>query len=260
MKHPNYIVMPIYNQLTLTRDAVASCLAQDIEGGVRVLAVIDRGDDGVAQWLRAQGRAVQVVEAQGCGVSKAWNIALRHVFETIHGEHALVVNSDVRLRPDTYRRLVDDGGKFVTCVGTSSGAKFPGGEPSPDRVRPHPDFSCFLLRRECWQEVGAFDAHMRIYCSDGDYHLRMHRAGVRAYCLDLPFWHFASGSLKQTDSEDRERILKIAGEDREVFRNKWGFEMGGTEYYAAFRDKKEAPGSLDPEPPLEENDFNIEPA
>lgn len=233
MTQPSWIVMPIYNQLALTRDAIASCLAQDIAGGVRILCVIDRGDDGVTQWLRTQGKSVQVVEAPGCGVSKAWNLALDHIFNTLGGEHALVVNSDVRLRPDTYRLLVGDGGGFVTCVGTSSGAKFPGGIPS-GRTRPHPDFSCFLLRTETWRLVGRFDDKMRIYTSDGDYHLRMHHAGITAYCIDLPFYHFASGSLKQTDPDDRERILKIAQRDREVFRDKWGFEMGGTEYYAAF--------------------------
>lgn len=247
---PNWIVMPIYNQLALTRDAITSCLAQDIAGGVRVLCVIDRGDDGVAQWLRSQHPAVQVVAAPGCGVSKAWNLALGHVFDTLGMAHALVVNSDVRLRPDTYRRLVDDGGNFVTCVGTSSGAKFPGGEPNPERKRPHPDFSCFLITRHCWERVGKFDDSMRIYTSDGDYHLRLHKAGIEAYCIDLPFWHYASGSLKQTDPDDRERILKIAQQDREVFRQKWGFEMGGTEYYNAFKSeqKNEAPAATDPEP------------
>jgi len=250
----NWIVIPIYNQLTLTRDAISTALAQDIPGGVQVLVVIDRGDDGVAHWLRSQRPRVQVVEAPGCGVSKAWNLALDHVFNTMRSEHALVVNSDVRLRPDTYSCLVGDGGSFVTCVGTSSGAKFPGGVPS-GRVRPHPDFSCFLIRRELRDRIGPFDAAMRIYCSDGDYHLRMQKAGVSAYCLDLPFYHYASGALKQTDPDDRERILKIAGQDREVFRNKWGFEMGGTEYYEQFKNP-EAPAS---EPPLEENDFNVEP-
>lgn len=238
MRQLNYIVMPIYNQLALTRDAIASCLAQDIAGGVRVLCVIDRGDDGVTQWLRAQGRAMQVVEAPGCGVSKAWNLALSHVFDTLGGEHTLVVNSDVRLRPDTYRRLVDDGGKFVTCVGTSSGAKFPGGEPTGKR-RPHPDFSNFLIRRECWELVGRFDENLRIYCGDGSYHLRMHRAGIEAYCLDIPFWHYASGTLKHTDPEDRERILKQAQADREEFARMYGCQMGSPEYYDLFK------GSLD---------------
>jgi len=238
----NWIVMPIYECLALTRDAIASCLAQDIEGGVRVLAVIDRGTDGVAHWLRAQEPRVQVVEAPGCGVSKAWNLALGHVFGREERDFALVVNSDVRLRLDTYRRLVDDGRSFVTCVGTSSGAKFPGGDPNPDRVRPHPDFSCFLIRATCWRDVGTFDANMRIYCSDGDYHLRMHRRGVQAVCIDLPFWHAASGTLKNADPDDRERILHIAAADRVAFAAKWGFEMGSSEYYAAFEgEKKEAP-------------------
>lgn len=226
--------MPVYNCCALTRDAVASCLAQDIPGGVRVLAVIDRGTDGVAQWLRTQHPRVQTVEAPGCGVSKAWNLALGHVFDGLGLPYALVVNSDVRLRPDTYRRLVDDGGQFVTCVGTSSGAKFPGGEPS-GRRRPHPDFSCFLMRIETWRMVGNFDTKMRIYTGDGDMHLRMYKAGITAYCIDLPFYHYASGTLKQTDPDDRERILKIAGEDRAAFHRKHGFEMGSSEYYAQFK-------------------------
>jgi GT2 family glycosyltransferase len=237
---PNYIVMPIYNCLALTRDAIASCLAQDIPGGVRVLCVIDRGTDGVAHWLRAQGPMVQVVEAPGCGVSKAWNLALGHVFDALRLPTALVVNSDVRLRPDTYRRLRDDSGVFVTCVGTSSGATFPGGEPS-GKTRPHPDFSCYLIRRECWERVGQFDPGMRIYCSDGDFHLRMHQAGIEAYCLDLPFWHYASGTLKEADPEDRGRILAQATADRLAFFNKWGCDMGSPNYYKKFGEGREAP-------------------
>lgn len=235
MKQPlNWIVMPIYNQLALTRDAIASCLAQDIAGGVRVLTVIDRGDDGVAQWLRAQHPAVEVVAAPGCGVSKAWNLALDHIFNTLEMEHALVINSDVRLRPDTYRLLLGDGAGFVTCVGTSSGAKFPGGEPS-GRKRPHPDFSAFLIRRECWQRIGRFDERLKIYTSDLDYHIRMHQAGIDAFCIDLPFWHYASGALKHTDVDDRERILKQAQLDREAFTVKWGVQAGSPEYYDLFK-------------------------
>jgi len=245
MKAVNWIVMPIYECLALTRDAIASCLEQDI-GNVRVLCVIDKGSDGVAHWLRTLHPQVQVIEMPGCGVSKAWNMALDHIFAN-GGEYALVINSDVRLRLDTYSILVRDGGSFVTCVGTSSGAKFPGGNPS-GTVRPHPDFSCFLIRRECRDRIGAFDATMRIYCSDGDYHLRMQKAGLQAYCLDLPFWHYASGTLKQAEPEDRERILKQAQDDRLVFFNKWGYDMGSPNYYAQFTKEKECDDLHDIQP------------
>lgn len=229
--------MPIYNCRTLTERAVETCLQQDI-GPAMVFCGLDRADDGVAEYLRSLHPRVQAVNMRGQGVSAIWNGLLSHVFDRLRLPYALVVNSDVRLRPDAYKRLVADGGLFVTCVGTSSGAKFPGGEPSGEK-RPHPDFSCFLIRRECWERVGKFDAAMRIYTSDGDYHLRMHKAGVDAYCLDLPFYHYASGTLKQADPTSRERILARAHLDREAFEAKWGFPMGTTEYYAQFTNGKE---------------------
>lgn len=237
MRKLNWIIMPIFEQLALTRDAVKSCLEQDI-GNVRVLCVLDKATDGVGQYLRSLHPQVQVVAMPGCGVSKGWNAALSHVIDFREADAALVVNSDVRLRPDAYRRLLSDGGLFVTCVGTSSGAKFPGEEPS-GRKRPHPDFSCFLIRKECWQEIGQFDEAMRIYTSDLDYHIRMQQAGIDAMCLDLPFFHYSSGTLKTVDEADRDRILKQAQIDREAFEKKWRVVPGSSEYYKLFQSQKE---------------------
>ena len=237
MKPSNYVVMPVFNCLALTQIAVESVFAQDISGGVQLLVIDGGSTDGTAEWLRAQADVQVFALGKHEGVSRAWNIALGHVFapwpEGMNRPYALVVNNDVRLRPDAYQRLVDDGGLFVTCVGTSSGAQFPGGEPSGER-RPHPDFSTFLIRRECWQRVGEFDETMRIYASDGDYHLRMTRAGIVAYCLDLPFYHYASGTLKTVDEADGVRILDQAQKDRETFARKWGCEMGSGDYYRLF--------------------------
>lgn len=230
----SWAVMPIHECKHLTRDAVESVLAQEGVSEVRLLCVLDKATDGVGQLLWGYHPRVQTIAMPGVGVSKCWNASLARIFDFWGAPAALVVNSDVRLRPDAYKRLLDDGGLFVTCVGTSSGAKFPGGEPSGQK-RPHPDFSCFLIRCECWERVGPFDESMRIYASDQDYHLRMHRAGISAYCLDLPFWHYASGTLKNGTIEDRERILKQAEEDRGRFRSKWGFAGGSDEYYRQFK-------------------------
>jgi len=205
--------------------------AQDIP--VHLTVFDDGSTDGTLPWLRSL--PVTVVPYYHIGVSALWNRGLDHLFYYLQVPHVLVINNDVRLRSDCYRRLVDDGGEFVTCVGTSSGAEWPGGEPS-GKKRPHPDFSCWLIRRECWLKVGKFDERMKVYASDGDYHLRMHRAGVEAYCLDLPFWHYASGTLKEAGEEEQERILKQAQADREAFERKWGFAMGSPEYYKQFEE------------------------
>lgn len=222
--------MLTYNCIELTKQAVADALAQDIPTHLWVMD--DGSTDGTLPYLRSLPR-VSVCSSRHRGVSAMWNIGLNPLFHN-GVPHVLVVNNDVRLRPDTYCHLRDDGGLFVTCVGTSDGALWPGGEPS-GRTRPHPDFSCYLIRKECWDRVGEFDEAMRSYCSDGDYHLRMHKAGIEAYCLDLSFYHYASGTLKNVSEADRLRILKQAELDREAFERKWGCAMGSVEYYDKFK-------------------------
>lgn len=230
--------MPTLNCRELTRKAIASCVAQDIP--ISLMIIDSASDDGTFEMLRAysvspSGYATLLNSVpRDLGVSKAWNAGLKFLFGIQQAPAVLVINSDVELRPDTYRQLLADGSQFVTAVGSSTnGTQFPGGEPTGAR-RPHPDFSCFLIRRECWEKVGPFDEAMKIYCSDGDYHLRMHRAGIEACCIDLPFLHHASATIKHAEGEERERILKQAGEDRMVFKMKWGVEMGSKEYYELF--------------------------
>lgn len=238
----NWALMLTYNLLSFTRDAVATALEQDVP--MRLLVMDDGSTDGTINYLRTLHPKVQLVTYKGAGVSYLWNRGLAYLFDTHEVPYVLVLNNDIRLRPDTFRLLAADGGQFVTCVGTSSGASFPGGVPS-GRKRPHPDFSAYMIRHECWKKVGPFDESMKIYASDGDMHLRLHRAGIEAVSLDLPFFHVASGTLKEADPEDRGRILAQAQADRAAFSRKWGFEMGSSEYYATFKQKTEAP-SLEP--------------
>jgi len=237
-KTENWIVMLTLNCRALTELALAPVWAQDIP--VRLIIIDASSDDGTAEWIRAgwqsEGKpyATLITLPRTAGVSKAWNVALNHIFIYCKAEHALVINNDVQLRPDTYRRLLEDGSPFVTAVGSSTaGTQYPGGEPTMAR-RPHPDFSCFLIRRECWDRTGQFDEHMKIYVSDLDYHIRMHHVFINACCIDLPFLHYASGTLKQSEEPERERILKQAEQDRMTFTNKWGVAPGSPEYYRLF--------------------------
>jgi FkbM family methyltransferase len=101
--------------------------------------------------------------------------------------------------------------------------------------RPHPDFSCFLIRRECWEKVGPFDEEIYCFTGDGDYHLRMHTAGVQASSLNIPFFHESSGTLKYAADELRDSIAHQAAIDRKYFEWKWGCAMGSDAYNGMFR-------------------------
>jgi hypothetical protein len=62
----------------------------------------------------------------------------------------------------------------------------------------------------------------------------MHRLGIEAYTIGVPFFHYASGTLKHATEEERKRIEKRADLDRDAFKEKWHCLPGTTEYEALF--------------------------
>ena len=245
----NYTVIVARDNRAFTQDALDSILAQDVQVGV--LAINNGSRDGIASLLASYHPRVHSLHiCPQIGVAHAWNTALRFLFEECKADHVLVVNNDVVLRLDTYRLLLEAGGLFVTCVGvrgkevhTSDGIRlfdnkgtevFPG-DPQPKVTRPHPDFSCYLIRREVWERVGPFDEQFKGgYCEDWDYHVRLHRAGIGARCIDVPFYHRGAATVATAQGSERERIHAQAKVNRAYFKQKWGVEGGSQAYYEIF--------------------------
>lgn len=235
----NFILVPVRNGIRYTRAAMPTFLAQDI-GDVTVLLIDNASEDGTLQWAATQpANVIYWHQQKPLSVAASWNKGLRWIFD--HGcDYALVVNSDVELRTDTYRHLAADGGMFVTGVGVSDKPQM--GEPrtpSPEGKRNHPDFSCYVIRRECFELLGGFDeSYTGGYAEDAEAHLKMHRLGIAAYCIDMPFYHVASGTLKAATNEDRDKIIAAADANRQRFKQRHGVEIGSPEYYALFEDQK----------------------
>ena len=244
----NWDVVLAYNNLHLTKAAVASLRKQDIEGGMNILVIDNCSKDSTGAWLDSQPDLYTLRLTTQDSVAGCWNRALRWLFIEKGELHALFINNDAVLRPDTYRWLVADGGLFVTCVGKrdpacvemqrteTHGTVHVGYlPPDPDKKRPHPDYSCYLIRRECFDRVGEFDENFkRAFVEDGDYHTRMHKAGIQAECLELPFYHYGSATVKNCDLKERRAIQKQADLNRKYFASKWGFEMASPAYYDFF--------------------------
>lgn len=223
----NIVVMLCRNALELTKRAVESIVAQDIPVQLRI---VDNGsDDGTKEWLDSAGlwhdRFIPPL-----GVSSGWNYLLTDAFRVT--DHVLVVNNDVVLRPETYRMLLAENAPFVTAASVVEESRLM--EPWVNSPRPHPDFSCFLMRKSVWEIVGPFDQSMVLYAGDCDYHVRMHRAGIQAYNIGIPFYHYASGTLKQASAWDRQRITTQADKDRSTFEAKYGCRPGTPAYADLF--------------------------
>lgn len=226
----NPVIIPVRTGLDMTRRTIESTLAQDIAGGVTPI-VIDNDSGAVAPYLRSI-HAVAFSYRPEKGLHYVWNRALRLCFDNLRLPYALVINNDIEMRPDTYRLLVEDGGRFVTGIGVDS--REATAHVDVSSRSPHPTFSCFLIRREVWQRIGEFDEGMHVYCGDCDYHVRMHRAGIVAYQLNLPFFHIGSGTLKQVDDATRDRICARADADRAYFRRLYDCVPGEPAYEALF--------------------------
>jgi len=258
----NWIICPVRNAVKYTKAALPTFLAQDV-GDVNVLIINNASDDGTTQWLNSLADKRVFVSHQDppLSVAASWNFGLRWLFEPQPipmknawrpplAEYALVVNNDVLLRPDTYGWLKSCADSFVTAVGNNDPQCIEPSvrvnqeenfgvlsfEPPEGTIRPHPDFSCFMIHRDCWQKVGPFDERFAGgYVEDADYHIRMHNADIEAYCIDLPFYHVASGTAKEAGDKEREAIGKRADANRKLFREIYGCNVGSEEYYALFK-------------------------
>lgn len=243
MENTSPVVMLCRNSLELTKRAVESVLNQDVP--VRLYLIDNCSSDGTDSWANEQGKDVLVFRfCPPLGVSAGWNFGLSEAFRrrdhaamksAFDSDHAFVINNDVILRSDCLRELLADGGPFVTGVGVDTIEAIGGG--FLKSVRPHPDFSCFMIRREVWEKVGLFDERMVLYASDADYHVRMHQAGIHAYTIGMPFYHYASGTLKTASGYEKQRIQEQADRDRAVFERKYGCQIGSPEYNAMFEEK-----------------------
>lgn len=232
------IICPIRNNLELTQDAVETFLAQDVP---TTLHLINNGSEPATRaWLFELEEAhpervfVEHNYPPRC-VAASWNQALVRLFAK--GEPwVLVCNNDVQLHPATYRLLAQSARPFVTGVGVSSEAQFRAGPDLTAAVRPHPDFSCFLIRREVYLRVGLFDETFQpAFREDQDYHWRMKCAGVEAVSIGLPFLHVGAGS--QTVKQDvvaRAENDKHTEVNRAYYAGKWGGEWPDEHYVIPF--------------------------
>lgn len=227
----NPCVVPCRNNIDLTRKAVKSILEQDIPVD---LLVIDNGSsDGLGAWATRHDRLLYAYFNPPRSVAASWNFGLQYFFD-MGAEYVLVVNNDIELLTSTYRRLLSDGGPFVTAVGVREWpAEF---GPMSNEKRPHPDFSCYLIRRETYERVGPFDERFLIaFAEDQDYHVRLHNEGITAYCIDMPFLHHGSMTIKNANPKEIWDIKIQADKNRAYFKQKWGMAGASPEYEAYFK-------------------------
>jgi GT2 family glycosyltransferase len=235
----NQVLLLTHNNLELTKHCIASVHKQDVP--VHTYVIDNDSTDGTRDWLDESVARDEIFDWDGftpqIGVSAGWNDGLKRWFSFNHKgrvEHVLCVNNDTILPPWFYSELLAYDKAFVTGVSVNQMEQI-ASRPLLMSLQPHPDFSAFLIRRECWEKVGPFDERMKHYASDLDYHVRAHRAGVNLWQANLPFYHERSSTLKNASPEERAQIERQADADRAVFRSIYGCGPNDPEYAELFK-------------------------
>jgi hypothetical protein len=253
MTDPIWCVMPVLAGLEMTEAAISDVLAQSVP---TKLLIINQGvDDGFREWLEriAEQESTRVYVWHHVpplpSLSASWNLALDLAWQS-GGTVALVVNNDVRLHKDTIKILrticAQQAALFVSAVGVAADEFNPGYDYTTmgttdwkifSQTRGGPDFSCFLITRECHQAF-PFDEHfIPAFCEDLDYHRRLMLAGegTRIFSVNIPYLHYASQTLKALPEKDAQRIRQqIESVSRAYYARKWGGPVNAERFWAPF--------------------------
>ncbi len=242
------IVMLCRNSVSLSKACLPTLQAQTVHP--KILIFDNASNDGTAQWAKAEvfkdHSLTQITTKEVLSVAHCWNIALTSAFWDGQRTEALVTNNDIEILPQTYAMLsgtaaLDNIG-MVTAVSVRTHEDMDKARDKTTlgefRQRPHPDFSCFLIQKSAWLKIGGFDENcIGAYYEDNCAHVEMHRHGIKAVSIDLPFLHHARGTLKSADPTEMRRIEKNAAHNREYFYGKYGCYPGTKAYEALFHDE-----------------------
>jgi len=217
----NPVLILTHNCLELTKKCVESVHRQEIS--TRLFLIDNGSTDGTKEWMRTQTGDAWWDWLENRGVSAGWNEGLSLLFYQKDVEYILVVNNDCILPANFLGELLSYNVPFVTGASTENMLEI---SPMIQHERKPlvggPDFSAFLIRRDCWEKVGPFDERMKFYASDNAFHVEAHRKGIELLRANLPFYHERSSTLKKASPAERREIEIQADRDREVFKSIYG--------------------------------------
>jgi len=168
---------------------------------------------------------------------------------------ALVLNNDITLHPEAIWRLVERFTKepagMVTCMDVRGEMGEKGLAPmligslvakekeGVDEA-PHPNFSAFMVSKQCWEEVGEFDElYEPAYFEDNDYHYRMKLAEMPAIVLPTAmFYHYGSRTQNEA-AEDKKPIVNggLFENNRANYSKKWGGVPGQEKFEKPYNEE-----------------------
>lgn len=242
MSEVNHVLVLSYNGLPFLQKCIESLRAQDVP--TQIMVVDNGSTDGTLHWMaqREQLPIWFIGNEKNLGVSVGWNQGLNHLFNDTGAQHVFVSNQDCVYPSYCVRELLAYDVPFVTGFPVDNQVEISSLTDTETartiRVRgglePHPCFSAFLIRRECWETVGPFESSMFGWASDCAYHARAHRLGVPLWKSKVPFLHWPGSTTRCAPPDEQRWFIERANLDRAEFFKLYGCLPGTDEYSKLF--------------------------
>ena len=241
MKPELSIIIVSFNTEKLTRDCVESILKNSSGVNYEIIVVDNDSKDDSVKMLRGYQSTLSnfklLENRENLGFAKANNQGIR----AAKGKYILLLNSDTKVKPGTFRKLIDfakstpdagvvgprllnpDGSFQASCYNfpTISGAikeywlgqKGAYEKYSPEGTNPRTvDITvatAFLITPQGLKKVGLLDERYFFYLEDFDYCRRIWKSGLKVYFLpDTEVVHYLGESGKKVaDSKNQWRRL-----------------------------------------------------
>lgn len=239
-RHDVSIIMPVFNQVNLTRQCLSALAAVTHGVEYEVIVVDDGSTDETQEFLTSLGGDVQIVRNDAnSGFAKSCNRGAA----TARGRYLVFLNNDTIPLEGWLRALVDEvethaevavvGSKLLYEDGTIQHAgvvfskvmftpyhiyrQLPGDHPVVNRRREFQcvTAACTLIRREVFEAAGGFDEGYLNSFEDVDLCLKIRERGWRVvYQPKSVLYHLESQSVgrKAHDAKNAKRLLERWGQ------------------------------------------------
>ena len=249
------IVVTCYNSVDYTQNAVNSLKTTF---PFHLIIIDDFSTDGTKQWLYNLGKSYKenwvinnvglcegfttLIDVPTESLGEKWNLGVAEAKKN-GCPIALICNNDILFHPATIDTLVNRWIKAKANnerVGIISAHNRRGDTapeqifsipiPEPASEAESPDFSCFLMDIDIWQEIGKFDVnYVPCYFEDGDTHANLAIHDYSAITTTAaPYYHY--GSITQNSVEGGLCKSPQFEKLRDRFRAKWGCVPGESMY------------------------------
>jgi N-acetylglucosaminyl-diphospho-decaprenol L-rhamnosyltransferase len=222
------IVIPVFNQLSYTRDCLES-LHRSTGVTARVVVVDNGSSDGTAEYLDGDTGVDVIHNSENRGCAVAWNQGVR----SGKADWVVVLNNDVLLTPGWLEGLLTsaeaEGWDIVTPAMREGVLNYELEPYAREFVKAAAgavradvaDGVCFMVRRRVFEVIGLFDEKFRIgVFEDTDFFERARRAGFKLGTTGRSFIHHF-GSVTQKSIRQGKTCGPYEQENRIYFRKKW---------------------------------------